>query len=109
MIILRNSIQIGKIQLLNTDVKINNLFFSPMSISLCLGMTLLGARGETASELAAALALPAGPNRDAAVRDGSAALLRRIEHLACTEILIDIANGIFVQLDYPVWDILLTL
>jgi len=37
-----------------------NLFFSPYSISSALAMTWAGARGETASEMAAALQLPAG-------------------------------------------------
>ena len=81
----------------------SNVFFSPLSISLCLGMTLLGARGTTARQLASAISFPAGPERDAAVRDGSAALLRRIERLAGSEIRIDIANGIFVQREYSVW------
>lgn len=37
-----------------------NLFFSPFSLGAALGMTSLGARGETESELGAALGIPEG-------------------------------------------------
>lgn len=49
-----------------------NLFFSPASIRLAMAMTAMGAKGETAAELAKGLALPADLNQAAA---GFAAVL----------------------------------
>lgn len=49
-----------------------NLFFSPASVRLAMAMTAMGARGETATELAKGLALPAKLDEAAA---GFAAIL----------------------------------
>src|SRR5688572_6738533 len=55
-----------------------NLFFSPASIRMALAMGYAGARGETASEMARALSLPAGD----ATHDEIAAQLRAWEAMA---------------------------
>lgn len=46
-----------------------NLFFSPHSISLALGMTFAGARGQTADEMRAALAFDLGDRLHPALND----------------------------------------
>ncbi len=65
-------------------------------------MTLLGAGGETASELAAALALPAGPGRDAALKEGTEALMQRVASLGARGVQFALGNGIFMQKSYQV-------
>jgi serpin B len=53
-----------------------NLFFSPFSIRTALGMTLAGARGETAAQMAATLC---GPREDEGLHVDVAEAVRRLE------------------------------
>ncbi|HQE84326.1 MAG TPA: serpin family protein [Candidatus Hydrogenedentes bacterium] len=69
-----------------------NLFVSPYSISLALGMTYVGARGNTALEMAAALHFPESQE---ALHPALKDLTRRLlETASATGQKLDIANGL---------------
>lgn len=68
-----------------------NLFLSPASISMALGMVYAGAEGETAAEMASALRYPR-----AGAHEGMAALLRDLP-IAREGRRLSIANALWVQ------------
>lgn len=72
-----------------------NLFLSPASVSMALGMVYAGAEGETAAEMAQALRYPA-----AGANEGMADLLRRLP-IAAEGRRLDIANALWVQQTFP--------
>lgn len=71
-----------------------NLFLSPASVSMALGMVHAGAEGETAAEMERALRYPTG-----AVHEGMADLLRRIP-IAEEGRRVSLANALWVQQDF---------
>ncbi|HYG47454.1 MAG TPA: serpin family protein [Allosphingosinicella sp.] len=71
-----------------------NIFISPASISMALGMVYAGAEGETAAEMARALRYP-----DAGVHEGMGALLRRLP-IDSEGRRLSIANALWVQQDF---------
>jgi serpin B len=72
-----------------------NLFLSPASISMALGMVHAGAEGETAAEMERALRYPKG-----AVHEGMAGLLRSLP-IAAEGRRLSIANALWVQRSFP--------
>ncbi len=68
-----------------------NLFLSPASISMALGMVYAGAEGETGGEMARALRYPQG-----AVHEGLAGLLRSLP-VALEGRRLSIANALWIQ------------
>jgi serine protease inhibitor len=74
-----------------------NLVFAPASIAAALGMTLLGARGDTATQLAATLHL-------AKPQDAAAGLLEtcaRLDSLAAGDLTLRAPNTMWVQSGLP--------
>jgi serpin B len=71
-----------------------NLFLSPASISMALGMVHAGAEGETAAEMERALHYPPGD-----VDEGMAELLRRVP-IAGEGRRVSLANALWVQQDF---------
>lgn len=78
-----------------------NLFVSPLSVMMAMGMALEGARGETAAEMRAALDLQrlSGSERARAVA-GLLELLRSIDPTIESQI----ANAAWLQEEYPIVD-----
>ncbi len=72
-----------------------NLFLSPASVSMALGMVHAGAEGETAAEMERALRYPEG-----GVHEGMAALLRSLP-IAAQGRRLSIANALWVQQSFP--------
>jgi len=68
-----------------------NIFLSPASVSMALGMVHAGAEGETAGEMERALRYPA-----AGLHEGMASLLRRLP-IAADGRRVSIANALWVQ------------
>ena len=75
-----------------------NLFFSPYSISTCLAMTLAGARGETAAQMARTLHFDPGHNTAAASFAETQKQISIIREKKRIEL--DIANGLWAQKDH---------
>lgn len=76
-----------------------NIFFSPYSISTALAMTYGGARGNTASQMAATLHFDAD---QAKVHPAFAALQARLNSVqARGNVQLDIANSLWPQQHYP--------
>lgn len=73
-----------------------NLFFSPYSIRVALGMTATGARGPTETQMRAVLHLPLG----AGMRDSLALAARRSQGTGGDQLLL--ANALWVQSGYAV-------
>ncbi len=75
-----------------------NLFFSPYSISMCLGMAYAGARGDTEKQMADVLHFPKDARVHAAFRE-----LQEVLSEAGREkgIELSIANGLWAQKEYP--------
>jgi len=71
-----------------------NIFLSPASISMALGMVHAGAEGETAAEMARALRYPA-----AGAHEGMADLLERLP-IEAEGRRVSIANALWVQRDF---------
>lgn len=76
-------------------VEPGNIFLSPASISMALGMVYAGAEGDTAAEMAQALRYP-----EAGVHEGMAALLRSLP-IAAEGRRVSIANALWVQQSFP--------
>ncbi|XP_047107719.1 serpin B4-like isoform X2 [Schistocerca piceifrons] len=74
-----------------------NLFFSPISIQVILALTFLGAKGNTAKEIARGLRLP---EDRAVVKDGVGAVMNRLQD--SNDVLLDIANRIFLKEGYGI-------
>jgi len=70
----------------------DNIFFSPLSISTVLSMTLLGAKGKTADELKSALRYPSDFSHDQ-----FGALLTSLTAVDANSVLLHIANRIFTK------------
>jgi serpin B len=76
-----------------------NLFFSPYSISTCLGMTYTGARGDTATQMAGVLHFDSDPAKLAASFANLQAQLARSQSQGNIEL--NLANGLWSQKDHP--------
>ena len=82
-----------------------NLFFSPLSIELALGMVLLGAREKTAAEIAASMGLDLSKNDTdlrLQVSTGSHDLIGTVTALEQRGIKLNTANAFFLQKDFAV-------
>jgi serpin B len=75
-----------------------NLVFSPYSVSDVLGMALVGARGQTAAEMAATLHLKLPP---AEVAAGFANLAERFDAAGNDRVVLVTANSLWVQPQTP--------
>lgn len=69
-----------------------NIFFSPLSISSVLSMTLLGAKGKTADELSSALQYPSDFSHEQ-----FGALMTALSAVDANSVLLHIANRIFTR------------
>jgi len=76
-----------------------NLFFSPYSISTCLGMTYTGARGDTATQMASVFHFDADPAQFSASFAALQSQLNRLQKKSSIEL--NIANGLWAQKDHP--------
>jgi serpin B len=75
-----------------------NLFISPMSVSLALGMTYLGARAGTEAEMAKALSIP---GKSDAIGPAYASLLQRLKGTKSADgYELAIANSVWAQQDF---------
>lgn len=72
-----------------------NVFLSPTSISIALGMVYAGAEGETAAEMAQALHYPSGPG----MHEGMGALLGQLP-IDRDGRVVRLANALWVQRDF---------
>ncbi|XP_047107981.1 leukocyte elastase inhibitor-like [Schistocerca piceifrons] len=70
----------------------DNLFFSPISIQVILALVFLGARGDTAKQIARGLRLPEDRN---VTEDGFSALTSRLQE--SNDVLLNVANRIFIK------------
>jgi serpin B len=76
-----------------------NLFFSPYSISTALAMTLAGARGDTAQQMADVLHLEVPQDRLHPTFAGLEAELNAVQKKG--KVQISVANSLWPQKDYP--------
>jgi serpin B len=84
---------------LSRDKKDENLFYSPASISMALAMTSAGARGETASQMAAVLHWP--KNEAAALHAGMNQWIRQLNAIdKGQEYELRVANRLWAQQGY---------
>lgn len=74
-----------------------NLFFSPHSVSAALSLAYLGARGETAIQMAAALGYPTRP-------DGVTKAIMDVASTGCASIRLAAANSAWIQRGYAILD-----
>lgn len=74
-----------------------SLVFSPLSIAAALRMALIGARGETATEMAAALHLPSPAAARAAQR-------QPLSVASSDELILRLANTAWIQAGLPILD-----
>jgi len=87
--------------------KPGNLFFSPYSISTALAMTYIGARGQTATEMAQTLHLNIP---QAELPPAFAELVREMEAIGRTQpLMLDVANSLWCQQGFPILDSFLKL
>ena len=78
-----------------------NVFYSPLSISLALCMTLMGSRGKTANELQLLMGLPAGS--DATLADSAKLLIETVKAFGKKNVTLGIANALFAHVDFKVF------
>lgn len=79
--------------------KTGNLVFSPCGLSCTLAMAFMGARNETASEMARIMHTPGGPE----TADLSfAQLMLTMGAKVSTQCEVSLANALWVQKDYPI-------
>ncbi|XP_076999796.1 serpin B9 [Tamandua tetradactyla] len=83
------------LKMLCQDSPSHNVFYSPMSISSALAMILLGAKGNTAAQLAQAFSLNAGDH----IHQGFQSLFNEINKPG-TQYLLRIANRLFGEKTY---------
>jgi serine protease inhibitor len=76
-----------------------NLFYSPYSISTCLGMTYVGARGDTARQMAQTLHFGAGPTELSTPMGALHKELNEIQQKKGVEL--HTANGLWGEAGYP--------
>jgi serine protease inhibitor len=76
-----------------------NVFLSPLSVSMALGMVMNGARGETRDEMAATLGFGSTPQGE--INDGYRSLIALLGSLD-PKAQFTIANSIWTRRDYPV-------
>jgi serine protease inhibitor len=76
-----------------------NIFFSPYSISACLGMVYAGARGETAQQMAQALDF--STNQPEVGAEFGALLTELNGQQGQGGVNVSIANGLWAQTNYP--------
>jgi len=84
-----------------------NLFFSPLSIGLALGMVHIGARAQTAAEIAGTMELDVSQNEGdlrKLVAGGSADLMATVNALGERGIKLNTANAFFVQKQFKLLD-----
>ncbi len=74
-----------------------NLFFSPLSIQVILALTFLGAKDNTARQMARGLRIP---EDTAVVEDGVGALMNRLQEI--NDVRLDVANRIYLKAGYPI-------
>ena len=77
-----------------------NIFFSPISIFMALGMTYEGAKEETAREIESVFHFSADGN----VRRSSMAAIFNALNSHSSDYVLSIANALWVQKDYPLLD-----
>ncbi len=87
-----NSFGFDLLRVLAPDHRSENLFFSPLSASMALGMTLNGARGDTRAQMATTLGF--GDLTQAEVNGAYATLLELLQDLDPT-VTVDIANSVW--------------
>ena len=94
-----NSFGLGMLRTLAADKEGENIFISPLSISMALGMTLNGARGETADSMRATLALH-GLSQDE-INNAYRTLIDLLRGLD-PRVTFEIANSIWQRKDFAV-------
>jgi len=77
---------------------VDNIFMSPLSVSVALGMTYLGARGETQSQMRAVMHL--GDLDDSDVHDSFAAINSAVNDRAQNAYKLFMANRLFGEQTY---------
>lgn len=83
----------------------DNVFFSPLSISIALAMLFYGTRGRTADEMRRALGYQQAGLADYSVHSGFQSLMQTLTgDSASKEYLLYIANAMLTQKDYPILD-----
>ena len=93
-----NSFSFDLLRQINLDQRASNVFISPLSASMALGMTLNGAAGVTADEMRRALGFGEAPQQS--VNEGYQGLLGLLRGLdRRTELRV--ANAIFYRRDFP--------
>jgi serpin B len=80
-------------------VPTTNLFFSPYSISTCLGMVYAGAAGNTASQMAEALDF--STNQAGVGPEFGALQAELIAQQGSNGIILNVANGLWAQTNFP--------
>jgi len=83
------------LRLYGTFDRTKNLFFSPHSVSSALSLAYLGARGETANQMALALGYPTSP-------DGIVKAIMDLASTGCTDINLASANSAWLQNGYEI-------
>ncbi len=76
-----------------------NVFLSPLSVSMALGMVMNGARGATRDAMAATLGFGAAPQAE--INDGYRSLTSLLAGLD-QQVQFTIANSLWTRLDYPI-------
>ncbi len=76
-----------------------NVFLSPLSVSMALGMVMNGARGETRDAMAATLGFGTTPQAD--INEGYRSLIALLASLD-SEVQFTIANSIWTRRGYPI-------
>lgn len=83
---------------INIGATADNIFFSPYSVSSALAMTYAGSRNATQRQMADVLHLQMP---EAALLDGSSALLAQTKAAAGKDLKLDIANALWGEKSYP--------
>ncbi|XP_017384368.1 serpin B6-like [Cebus imitator] len=78
---------------------LNNIFFSPMSISSALAMVFMGAKGNTAAQMSQALSFSKIGSEDGDIHQGFQSLLAEINRTD-TQYLLRTANRLFGEKSY---------
>lgn len=93
-----NTFSFDLLRQINLDQRESNVFISPLSASMALGMTLNGAAGATADEMRRALGFGEAPQQS--INEGYSGLIGLLRGLdSRTELRI--GNAIFYRADFP--------